>query len=69
MHFYHLFNICIGQNAVNLSKIIFSALKLLYAHLHYVCNILTKYQNDSLKALGGVNFTKYALLSIIQYVH
>ena len=32
---------CADQNPVNLSKIIFSALKLLHAHLQYVCNIPT----------------------------
>ena len=32
---------CADQNPVNLSKNIFSALKLLHAHLQYVCNIPT----------------------------
>ena len=56
------------QNAVNWSKIIFLDIKLLHAHLQYVCSIPAKYQLNILKALGGVDFTKYALLPISQYV-
>ena len=41
------------QNAVNLSKIFFG-IKLLHAHLQYVCNIPAKYQMNILKALGEV---------------
>ena len=40
----------------------------LNADLQYVCNIPAKYQMNILKALGGVDFTKYALLPISQYV-
>ena len=47
----------------------FFSIKLLHAHLQYVCNIPAKYQMNILKALGGVDFTKYALLPISQYVH
>ena len=43
-------------------------IKLLHAHLQYVCNIPVKYQMNILKALGGVDFTKYELLPISQYV-
>ena len=46
---------------------IFFGIKLLHAHLKYVCNIHAKYQLNILKALGGVDFTKYALLPISQY--
>ena len=73
MHYYPLVNMKSGRklaklkNAVNLSKY-FSGIKLLHAHLQYVCNIHTKYQMNILKALGGVDFTKYALLPISQYV-
>ena len=56
------------QTAVNWSKIIFWDIKLLHAHLQYVCSIPAKYQLNILKALGGVDFTKYALLPISQYV-
>ena len=56
------------KNAVNLSKNIFWGIKLLHAHLQYVCNIHAQYQMNILKALGGVDFTKYALLPICQYV-
>ena len=49
---------CADQNPVNLSKIIFSALKLLHAHLQYVCNIPTMHDKYTQKALGGVDFTK-----------
>ena len=44
------------QNAVNLSKY-FLGIKLIHAHLQYVCNIPAKYQMNILKALGGVDFT------------
>ena len=43
-------------------------IKLLHAHLQYVCNIPAKYQMNILKALGGVDFTQYALSPISQYV-
>ena len=33
---------------------------ILHAHLQYVCNIPEKYQKDTLKALGGVDYTKNA---------
>ena len=46
----------------------FLGIKLLHAHLQYVCNISAKYLKDTLKALGGVDFTKYKLLPISQYV-
>ena len=71
MHYYPLVNMKSGQklaelkNAVNLSKIFFFGIKLLHAHLQYVCNIHAKYQMNILKALGGVDFTKYALLPIV----
>ena len=42
----------------------FFSIKLLHAHLQYVCNIPAKYQMNILKALGGVDFTKYVLLPI-----
>ena len=32
-----------------------------------VCNIAAKYEKDTLKALGGDEYTKYALLAFIQY--
>ena len=48
-------------------KLIFG-IKLLHAHLQYVCNIPGKYQMNILKAEGPVDFTKYALLPISQYV-
>ena len=54
------------QNAV-LSKIMFG-IKLLHAHLQYGCNIPAEYQMNILKALGGVDFTKYTLIPISQYV-
>ena len=48
---------------------IFFSNKRLHAHLQYDCNIPTKYQMNILKALGGVDFTKNALLPISPYVH
>ena len=56
------------KNAVNLSKIFFSAKKILHVHLQYVCNITAKYLMNILKSIGGVDFTKYALSPISQYV-
>ena len=43
-------------------------IKLLHAHLQYVCNIPAKYQMNIIKALGEVDFIKYVLLPISQYV-
>ena len=45
------------QNPVNVKNYFFS-IKLLHAHLQYVCNIPTMHLKDTLKALGGVDFTK-----------
>ena len=50
------------------SKVIkkyFFIIKLLHAHLQYVCYIPAKYSKDTLTALRGVDFTKYALSAII----
>ena len=55
------------KNAVNLSKNNLCK-SVLHAHLQYVSKIPAKYQMNILKALGGVDFTKYALLPISQYV-
>ena len=55
------------KNAVNLSKISVG-IKLLHAHLQYVCKLHAKYQMNILKAIGGVDFTKNPLLTISQYV-
>ena len=38
-------------------------------HLQYAYIIPAKYQMNILKALGGVDFTKYTLLPFSQYVH
>ena len=38
----------------------FFCIKLLHAYLHSVCNIHAKNQQETLKSLGGVDFTKYA---------
>ena len=46
-------------------KIIFT-IKFLHAHSQYVCNISTKYLKNTVKALGGVDYLKYALLEILQ---
>ena len=46
----------------------FFGIKLFHAHLQYVYNIPPKYQINILKALGGVDFTKYGLSPISQYV-
>ena len=41
---------------------------ILHAHLQYVYNILEKCCKDPVKTLSGVDFTKYALSTIIYYV-
>ena len=64
----HCTKIGYDKNAVNLLKNNVLDIKLLHAHLQYVCNIPAKYQKNILKALGGVDFTKYALLPNSQYV-
>ena len=48
------------KNAVSLKKYFFS-IKLLHAHLQYICNIPAKYQKDTLSTLGGIDFTRYEL--------
>ena len=40
-------------------------MKLLHAHVHYVSNVYVKYWRDLIKALRGVDNTKYALSTII----
>ena len=37
----------------------------IHAHLHYVCSIPAKYLRDTMKAQGGVDFKKYAILTIL----
>ena len=64
---------CIGQKLAKFKMLSicqkkFFGIKLLHANLQYVYNIPAKYQMDILKALGGVDFTKSALLLISQYV-
>ena len=50
-------------------KIHFFSIKLLHAHFQYVCNISAKCWKDLVKALRGVDFTMYALTTIIYKVH
>ena len=64
---------CIGRKLTKLKMLsicqkYFFGIKLLHAHLQYVCNIPPNYQMNILKALGEVDFTKYALSPISQYV-
>ena len=40
-------------------------MKIIHAHLKYIWNKSTKNLKETLKALGGVDFTKYALPTII----
>ena len=42
-------------------------MKITHAHLKYIWNKSTKNLKETLIALGGVDFTKYALLTIIVY--
>ena len=48
-------------------KYYFLSIKFIHAILQFVCNISVNYLKDTLKAVIGVNFTKYALLQFIQY--
>ena len=43
------------------------SMKIIHAHLKYIWNKSTKNFKERLKALGGVDFTKYALPTIILY--
>ena len=40
---------------------------ILHAHFQYVWNMSAKYWKEILKALGGVDFTNYALPTIVEY--
>ena len=42
-------------------------MKIIHAHLKYIWNKSTKNLKETLKALGGVDFTKYAIPTIIVY--
>ena len=55
------------KKAVNLSKNYFFSIIILHAHLQYVWNMSAKYWKEILKVLGEVDFTKYALPTIIVY--
>ena len=54
------------KNPAVCPKKYFFSIKLLHAHLQYVCNISEKPWKDPMKALKGVDFTKYVLWVIIQ---
>ena len=45
----------------------FFSIIILHAHLQYAWNMSAKYWKEILKALGGVDFTNYALPTIIEY--
>ena len=45
----------------------FFSMKIIQAHLKYIWNKSTKNLKETLKALRGVDFTKYALPTIIVY--
>ena len=64
---------CIGRKLAKFKMLLICkkiiGIKLVHAHLQNVCIIPAKYQLNILKALGGVDFTKYAPLPISQYVH
>ena len=57
IHYVHLSKIDQVKNAVNLSKIIFSAFNFFMP----IFNMYAKHQTDTLNGLGEVDFTKYAL--------
>ena len=73
MHYQPLFYVCSGQEMAKSKcckfiKKYFFIIKLPHAHYQYVCNISAKHLKNTLNALGGVDFTIYALSAIIQYV-
>ena len=71
MHYQPLLNMAIIENWLSSKcckcvKIHFFSIILLHAHLQYVWNMSAKYQKRILTAVGGVDFTKYALLALWQ---
>ena len=42
-------------------------MKIIHAHLNFIWNKSTKNLKETLKALRGADFTKYALSTIIVY--
>ena len=46
----------------------FFSIIIIHAHLQYVWNMSAKYWKEILKALGGVDFTNYALPTIFVYM-
>ena len=70
MHFQPLLNMAIIENWLSSKcckfvKNHFFSIILLHAYLQYLWHISAKYQKRVLKAVGGVDFTKYALLALI----
>ena len=71
MHYQPLLNMAIIENWLSSKcckfvKIQFFSIILLHAYLQYLWHISAKYQKIILKAVGGVDFTKYALLALWQ---
>ena len=71
MHYQPFLNMAIIENWLSSKcckfvKIHFFSTILLHTHLQYVWNMSAKYQKRILKAVGGVDFTKYALLALWQ---
>ena len=60
---------CNGQNMIGYVKnaVYLSSFSSLNFHMHTFEMYFATYQNDTLKALRGVDFTKYTLSAIIQY--
>ena len=56
------------QNAVNLSKVLFLGLNSFMHIYNMSVTYMPIIKCNKRKALGGVDFTKYALLPISQYV-
>ena len=56
-----------GIKSCKFVKNYFFIIIVLHAHLQYVWNMSAKYWKEILKALGGVDFTNYALPTIIVY--
>ena len=74
MHYQPFLNMAIIENWLSskcckFAKIHFFSTILLHTHLQYVWNMSAKYQKRILKAVGGVDFTKYALLALWQTFH
>ena len=72
MHYQPLLNLAIIKNWLSSKCCIFVKIHLfsiilLHAHLQYLWHISAKYRKRILKAVGGVDYTNYALPTTVEY--